>query len=141
FLFFDTKARDVGDSITVLVAQSTDVGSREDRGMKKATEAKGAFSFDSEAGGGFGTQAANAALDFGATSGRAFDGGMSYSSAQEFTDRMSATVIDVLPNGNMVISGSRRVRVAGEERTLLLTGVIRGYDISPDNTISSRYIS
>lgn len=141
FLFVDSKARKAGDLLTVIVSQDTDVNSEEDRGMGKSSEATATSSLTSEAGGGFGTQAANAALDFSNRSGRKFDGNSSFRSNQAFTDRMTVTVMDVLPNGNLIVSGKRRVRVAGDETTLLLTGVVRAIDIGPDNTVSSRSIS
>lgn len=109
--------------------------------MGKATSASNQFNIDSETGGGFKSQAANAALDINNKSSRKFDGESSFRSNQAFTDRMTVTVMDVLPNGNMVISGQRRVRLAGDERTLVLTGVVRAVDIGPDNTIASRYIA
>jgi flagellar L-ring protein FlgH len=139
FLFVDSKARRVGDLLTVIVSQDTDVNSQEGRGMGKSSEAKTAFSLDSEAGGG--EQAANAALDFRNNASRKFNGNSSFTSNQAFTDRMTVAVLDVLPNGNMVISGQRRVRVAGDERTLVITGMVRAIDIGPDNTIVSRHIS
>ncbi|MEZ6130984.1 MAG: flagellar basal body L-ring protein FlgH [Planctomycetaceae bacterium] len=141
FLFVDSKARRVGDLLTVVVLQDTDVNSQEGRGMGKSTSASNQFNLESETGGGLGTQGGNAALDISNKSSRKFDGSSSFSSNQAFTDRMTVTVMDVLPNGNMVISGQRRVRLAGDERTLVLTGVIRAIDIGPDNTIASRYIS
>lgn len=141
FLFYDSKARNIGDNVTVVIAQNTDVANKEGRNLQKATTTRGSFDVAGQADGGFGDQDAKAGLDLNATSSRKFDGGATYSAAQEFTDRMTVTVMDVLPNGNMVISGQRRLRVAGEERTLLLSGVIRGLDIGPDNTIHSRYIS
>ncbi len=140
-LFFDTRARRVGDLVTVLVSQSTDVDSREDRAMKKSTQAGTKFDFDAETGGGLGTKAANAAFDLNSTSNREFDGGSNYRSEQGFTDRITATVTQVLPNGNLVISGQRNVQVAGEMRALTLSGVIRSIDLSPQNTVNSRFIS
>lgn len=141
FLFVDSKARRVGDLLTVVVTEDTDVNSQEGRGMGKSTSAGNQFNFDSEAGGGFGAQAANAALSISNESNRNFDGEASFRSTQAFTDRMTVTVMDVLPNGNLVISGQRRVRVAGDERTLILSGVVRAVDIGPDNLVNSRYIA
>ncbi|SFI36459.1 flagellar basal body L-ring protein FlgH [Planctomicrobium piriforme] len=141
FLFYDSKARNIGDSVTVIISQTTDVDNSEDRSMEKSTSAKGTFDVTGSSDGGFGSQSAKAALDLNSTSDRKFDGSSAYSTAQAFTDRMTCTVMDVLPNGNMVVTGERRVRVAGEERTLVATGIIRGLDIGPDNTISSQYIS
>lgn len=141
FLFYDTKARNIGDVVTVMISQTTGVDNKENRAMQKSTSSKGALDLTTKTDGGFGAQGAEGSLDLSSSSSRKFDGQSNYSTAQAFTDRMTATVMDVLPNGNMVIVGERRVRVAGEERTLVLTGVIRGLDIGPDNTIGSQYVS
>lgn len=140
-LFADSKARGVGDLLTVVVSQDTNVNSLESRGMGKSSSASAAFSFDGEAGGGFGAQESNAALDINGQSGRKFDGKSTFRSNQAFTDRITVTVMDILPNGNMVISGQRTLRVAGDDQTLMLTGMVRAIDVGPDNTISSRHIS
>ncbi len=141
FLFYDSKARHIGDSVTVIISQTTDVANTEKRDLGKSTSTKGMFGFAGASDGGLGEQGGSASLELESASDRKFDGSSGYRSAQAFTDRMTCTVMDVLPNGNMVISGERRVRVAGEERTLVLSGIIRGLDLGPDNNISSQYIS
>ncbi|MEW4490310.1 flagellar basal body L-ring protein FlgH [Thalassoglobus sp. JC818] len=141
YLFYDTRARNVGDLVTVLVSQETDLDSREDRRMNKETESSGFFGFDFKTGGGLGANAADAAMDFQVSSEREFDGQSDYRNSQELTDRMTATVTSVFPNGNMVISGRRETMIAGESRFVTLSGIIRPIDLRPDNSIHSQFIA
>lgn len=50
--------------------------------------------------------------------------------------KLAATIMQVLPNGNMVIQGSQEVRVNFENRILNLKGIIRPEDIGVDNSIT-----
>lgn len=141
FLFIDSKARSVGDLVTIIVSEDTDVDTREDRGAAKSSRATAGLTFAGGTGGGLGTQAADGSVDVDKNSSRSFDGESSFRSNAAITDRMTVTVMDVLPNGNMVLSGKRTVRVAGDQRTLILTGMVRAIDIGPDNTVNSRHIA
>lgn len=54
---------------------------------------------------------------------------------------MTARVIQVLDNGNLMIEGKRQVTVNAEDQFLIITGLIRPDDITADNTIQSKYIA
>jgi flagellar L-ring protein precursor FlgH len=67
---------------------------------------------------------------------------------QNSTDRsnaitavMTATVVDILPNGNMVIRGSRWTKVNEEYQQMVLEGVVRPADITRSNTVLSQNIA
>ena len=47
----------------------------------------------------------------------------------------------MLPNGNLMISGSQEVRVNAELRILTIAGIVRPSDIGPDNTVSYERIA
>lgn len=53
----------------------------------------------------------------------------------------SAVVIDVLPNGNLVIEGKREVYFSGERQTMVLRGIVRPNDISTNNTVNGKMIA
>lgn len=55
---------------------------------------------------------------------------------EKLTLRVAATIIDVLPNGVLSISGSQELRVNFEMRELLVTGFVRPEDISRQNEIT-----
>jgi len=58
-----------------------------------------------------------------------------------FTTRITASVIDIKPNGNLVLEAKSRVAFDDEETDVLLTGVARSVDITPDNTVLSTQLA
>lgn len=54
---------------------------------------------------------------------------------------VSAVVVKVFPNGNLLVNGKREIRVNNETEYITLSGIIRVGDISPSNEISSAYVA
>ena len=54
-----------------------------------------------------------------------------------FVTRLTASVLDVKPNGTVVIEARRRIVSDDEEQTFVLVGTFRKEDLTPDNTILS----
>lgn len=133
-LVSDTAARNVGDLVTILISENTDVANKDQRNMNKDSDASVDFDFSS-------STSTPASLDISGKSDRAFNGQSKYTVEQEFTDRMTVEVLDVLPNGNLVIGGRRQRIVAGELRTLVISGTVRHTDISPNNTVRSQFVA
>lgn len=141
FMFYDTPARQVGDILTVLVAESTDVENRDQRALDRDARAGGGFSLSGAISGALGSKATDANLNTSTNGNGNFGGSSAYSVERGFVDRITVTVVDRLPNGNLRLVGRRERVVSGERRALKITGVVRPLDISPDNTIQSQFIA
>ncbi len=55
--------------------------------------------------------------------------------------RIAATVVDVLPNGNIVLEARKTIRTNKDVWEYSLTGVIRSEDVRRDNTALSEHIA
>ena len=142
YLTEDFRARRVGDIITIMIDESTGIDSQEKREMNKTTEAGLAAN-----GNGSSTSLGKVLNSFagdltlGTTSKRKLDGKANSSTDRKFTDKLSVTVVAVLPNGNLVIEGYRQRILSREVRTLRIMGLVRPVDIGPYNTVQSQYIA
>lgn len=56
---------------------------------------------------------------------------------QSIVSRAAVTVVDVLPNGNLVVEGSKVVGTGKERQYAYLRGIVRAYDVTKDNTVLS----
>ncbi|EKD26952.1 MAG: hypothetical protein ACD_79C00962G0004 [uncultured bacterium] len=70
-----------------------------------------------------------------------FEGDGEMSSSSKLSGSLSAMIIDVLPNGNFLIEGKQELSIDKEEKTIIVSGIVRPEDIGADNTILSRYVA
>lgn len=142
-LYSDQVARTIGDLITVRVVetmtiqekQETDLGRNNSMsvtprllpGSNRAPAAVGAGASGNLPG-----------LDLSSQS--RFSGEGEHSSSGRMLFTLSGRVVDVLDNGNMVIEARRQLRVHRDNKTVLLTGIVRPADIDPRNSIASTQI-
>ena len=73
--------------------------------------------------------------------GNKFDGQGTTTRSSRMTAFITARVIKVKPNGNLVIRGVRDVRVNNENQYIYLQGEVRPMDISSTNVVLSTYIA
>lgn len=137
-MFVDTRAHSIGDILTLVISESTDVLKQDQRAMDKSSD--GGFNFNF-AGASSGGGSPSASVNMAGDSTRAFDGNSQYRVAQEFSDRIAVSVVQVLPNGYLVVQGTRRRLVSQEQRELTVSGVVRPLDIMPDNSVRSQFVA
>lgn len=140
-LFVDIRARKVGDQLTITINEATDVNNKDKRQMDKKTATSFSTKIAGNSKGNTGDRKFSADLSGSKNDDRSFEGESDYNSSRDFTDRMAVTVMDVMPNGNLVIEGSRTRFLGHESRTLRVSGVVRPDDIIQGNIVESRYIA
>lgn len=62
-------------------------------------------------------------------------------STNTFSGTITATVTDVLPNGNLILGGEKQVAVNGQTNILRFSGVVSPSDIKAGNTVSSNRVA
>ena len=145
-LFEDTKAREVGDIVTVLLNETATSTATASTDTSKTSsidlQTNSILGLPSNMGVqnflGMGTGFNPAAK--GSTS-RADKGTGTVSREGSLTGTLAATIIAINENGNFEISGKRSVTVNHEEQLMILTGTIRPSDVNYDNTINSSLIA
>ncbi|HUI06942.1 MAG TPA: flagellar basal body L-ring protein FlgH [Verrucomicrobiae bacterium] len=137
-MFADPKAFAVGDIVTILVQESsTATKNNETKTSKKASVDAALETFlYSPAGSGLLTHHGQMpAMKFDAS--HSFDGGGTINNNEQIVAKVAARVVDVLPNKNLVVEGTRHTSFAGEQQDIVLRGVVRPQDIAANNTVYS----
>jgi flagellar L-ring protein FlgH len=137
-MFADRKAAAKGDILTIVIAESAVAQSSQNKTSNRESSMQDAIArFIYPALGAHKGQ-----LPSISTSGSAsFSGGGDVSNSQSISARAAVQVIDVLPNGNLVIEGVRVVTFSGETQYVVLRGVVRHDDIARDNSVISTNIA
>ncbi len=141
--FKDQRAHKVGDILTVLVTidDSAQISNTTNRTRSSSSEG----SVGGVLGSIFGGKVPLADVEASgtlSTSGDLADGGSGTVNRQETLETQVAVVVmQVLPNGNLVIEGHQEVRVNFEVRDMVVAGVVRPEDVGSDNTVPSTKIA
>ena len=136
-LFRDSKARNIDDVVTIRVSESTQAVAAADAMNNRATSASAGFDHL------FGLEKAINELPtmVSGQSSSSFEGKGSTSRETMLQTSLTARVIEVLPNGYLVVEGMREIRVNNENQSVYLTGVVRPDDISSNNTVLSSAVA
>ncbi len=133
--FKDQRAKEIGDVLTVVVNIQNETAQLSNETRRTRDNAKETVSITNFLNKDI-VPGVNAtpAVDF--TSGSDYRGTGTIKRGETINIRLAGVVLQVLPNGNLAISGRQEVRVNSELRELQVAGVIRPEDIRSDNTIS-----
>ena len=145
-IYTDDTARNMGDNLTIIISEHSVIANTRTRANSKESDRQletTANTFDlgnlvtSWTNKSFITPSVNIA---GNTS-HSLDTQGTYDADRSVTDRITVTVEDVLPNGNLVVLGSRTRMIAGDSEIIQVSGIVRPSDIAYANTINSNQVA
>jgi flagellar L-ring protein precursor FlgH len=134
----DRRASRPGDILTVLVAEMANATSAQSKSSNRESNIEDAISqFVFSKG-----LSHNGEMPSLSLSGKSnYAGGGQVNNTQSLTARAAVLVTDVLPNGTLVVEGTRRITFSGETQYVVLHGLVRPDDISSGNTVLSSNVA
>lgn len=133
----DLRASRVNDTITVLVAENASAVSSGNVQTARTSSAKASVT----ALGGM-TRATGALANLLGTSGdQQLKGSGTIGRQTTISTTLGTRVVDVLPNGYMVIEGIKEIRVSSEQQVITVRGVVRPADLSANNVVQSDLVA
>ena len=131
----ERRPRAIGDTLKIQIVESTkatrDLNTSTGRANKMASKGPG--------GGGGKGGLINRLLDIDAeaSGSDSFKGAGSTDNTSTLNAEITASVINVLPNGHLAVAGEKGVALNGGVSTLRVSGVVNPNDIGPGNIVSS----
>ena len=125
----DRRASQVGDTITVVIQQSSEASNSTQNSSRKSTDVGGGFRA--------GPIDESGQISFGG----GYTGRGEIRRSERMVAQLSVTIEEVLPNGDFRILGRQVMHVNGEDTIILVRGRIRAADIRSDNSVLSSRIA
>ncbi|MDR3299716.1 MAG: flagellar basal body L-ring protein FlgH [Candidatus Accumulibacter sp.] len=136
-LFEDRRARYVGDTMTIVIAETTSASTQSSTNVSRS----GSISASVPTVSGLPGKSLLQGLGLSAQSANDFSGAGDAAARNVFTGNITVTVIEVLPNGNLLVSGEKQVSIGHGTEYIRLSGVVNPYFISTANTINSSNVA
>ena len=130
-MFGDRKARAVGDSLTIIINESTSAS----RSGNSSNSKSGSTTMNA------GTGLLTFVDDASTSSSDSFKSEGKITNTNKVTGRITVQVTAVKPNGNMVVAGTQVIKQNNDEQKITITGEVRPEDVSTDNLVMSSLVA
>lgn len=134
-VYADDVARQIGDVLTITITENSTVDNKAKRDMKKETDRSTTFNGD------LGNFADLGEFGMSAESDNELKSKADYKDERKFVDNITVVVIDILPNRNLVVLGTRNRDISGDTQIIEVSGIVRPSDISFDNKVKSERVA
>ncbi|MDO4681525.1 MAG: flagellar basal body L-ring protein FlgH [Lautropia sp.] len=135
-LFEDRRASQPGDMLTILIEERMVARQQSNSSINRKGEGSAKFGSLPFTGG-----RALGKLGLDASTSNTFEGKGASGSENQFSGTITVTVVEVLPNGNLVVSGDKQLGVNQGVETLKFAGVVDPSTILPGNRVSSTQVA
>ena len=140
--FIDDVARHVGDVLTITISESSTIDNKAKRDLQKSTDRNSTFNGNLD----IGTPNSNLlpripSFNMDAETSNDLTSKTDYKDERKFLDSITVVVMDVMPNGNLVVSGTRNRDIGGDIQKIEVSGIVRPSDIMFNNTIRSEQVA
>ena len=141
-MFADKRATHVGDVLTIVIQEDNSASKDNSTATSKKSSIDAAiqsFLYSPDASGFLTKNGKMPAMKMNGN--QDFAGSGKISNSEKVAARIAVRVVDVLPNRNLVIEGTRNISFSGESQDAVLRGVVRQEDIAANNTVFSYNIA
>ncbi len=135
-LFEDRRARFVGDTLTINIVEKTQAAKK----SNTAAERSQAFEAGVTAIAGVPGKSTQG-LSIDASHDSKFSGKGEANANNTFTGTITCTVIEVLPNGNLLVSGEKLVAINQGEEFIRFSGIVNPVQVSGTNSVQSTQVA
>ncbi len=137
-LFHDLRAHRIGDILTVRLVEQT--SAKKTASTSTSKEQSIDITPPTVLGRGI-TKGGNPIFDTSIDAERDFDGSGQSNQSNSLSGSITVTVVDVQPNGNLVVRGEKVVTLNQGDEFIRLSGIVRPVDVAPDNSIASTKVA
>ena len=134
-IYADDVARQIGDVLTIKITEDSKVDNKAKRDLQK--EADRSTTFNGE----LGKFADIGDMGVSAGSDNKLKSKADFKDERSFVDSVTVVVMDILPNRNLVVMGTRTRNIAGDIQTIEISGIVRPSDVAFDNTVKSEKVA
>lgn len=135
-IYADVKAKKIGDVLSVIISENNSASKNAQTNTNKQNKASAEGTATSGALEGL-FPGMGGEIDLG----NQYKGQASTTRSGKFTSRMTVIVVDVLPNRNLVIEGTKTMEINEDLEVMTLSGIVKPEHISSENTIYSYEIA
>jgi flagellar L-ring protein precursor FlgH len=149
-LFADKKDLQIGDIIQIVISEDLTSNSNNKRELSSDRDsslgggvfaATGTNTLGGTVGGIANKLNSNLGVNFGTNSSNSDSGSVKTQYDETFETTISAIIQETYQNGNYYIKGRKEMLIEGQKQEIIVSGVIRPYDITSDNSINSSQIA